>query len=187
MKKFVSLVLALMLALSLVACGNGGSNAGTDADAPTNALELLTTAWNAYAGEKFAAVGGSAENSVNDAPGSFPVDDGDNLDYTLGFPADQAAQIDEAASLMHMMNSNTFTCGAYHLASGADAAALTAALKDNIMNRQWICGFPDKLVVITLGDYVVSMFGGEEQVNCFRDAITGSYASAQIACEEPIL
>ncbi len=187
MKKFISLMLALVLALSLVACGNGDNGGNNASDTPASALELMNTAWNAYAGEKFAAAGGSAENSVYAAPGSFPVDDGDNLDFTLGFPADQAAQIDEAASLMHMMNNNTFTCGAYHLVSGADAAALATALQNNIQGRQWMCGFPDKLVVITLGDYVVAMFGGEEQVNNFRDAITGSYASAQIACEEPIL
>lgn len=36
------------------------------------------------------------------------------------------------------------------------------------MGRQWMCGFPDKLVVISVDDYLVSVFGNEELVNTFK-------------------
>ena len=43
------------------------------------------------------------------APGNFSMDDADLLDSSLGFPAAEAGKIDGAASLVHMMNLNTFT------------------------------------------------------------------------------
>ena len=49
-----------------------------------------------------------------------------------------------------MMNANTFTAGAFHVASSSDVDSVVSDLKDNIMNRQWMCGFPDKLVILTL-------------------------------------
>ena len=60
---------------------------------------------------------------------------------------------------MHMMNANTFTCGALRVKNGDDAAKLAEDLRDAIQNKQWMCGFPDKLVIATLGNYVVSVYG----------------------------
>ena len=54
------------------------------------------------------------------------------------------------------------------------------------MNRQWMCGFPDKLVIATLGNYVVSVYGDEELVNTFRDKLQAAYSDAAIAYDEMI-
>lgn len=188
MKKFLSLILALSLTLSLAACGssNGGSNGGSE---PADALELLTTVWNGIADEqKFDVVGGdtSEENMTDGAPGRYSVEDGEALYYSLAFPAESVSLIDDAASLMHMMNANSFTAGAYHLTDSADADTLASALKDSIANRQWMCGFPDKFIVVTLGSFVVSCYGLEDNVNNFRDSLTSAYADAVIVCEEAI-
>ena len=104
----------------------------------------------------------------------------------LGFPGPSVANLVDAASLMHMMNANTFTCGAYHLSDDVSAADVASSLRDNIMNRQWMCGFPDKLVVITMGQFVVSVYGAEDLVDTFRDKLQNCFSSAAVVYDEPI-
>ena len=43
--------------------------------------------------------------------------------------------------------------------NGDDAAKLAEDLRDAIQNKQWMCGFPDKLVVFTYDRYVVALYG----------------------------
>lgn len=189
MKKFLTTLLALVMVLSLAACGskNGGNGNGSG-DSAASALDLLTAVWAAYPAEsKFGVVGGSFDNPVDDAPGVFPVDNADNLDYMLHFPADKADLIDDAASLSHMMNTNTFTCGVFHVKNSGDVTAVADALRENIQNTQWMCGFPDKLVVATVNDYVVSVFGAEDIVDDFSEALTSTYSAAQVAYDEPTM
>ena len=187
MKRTLSLILALVMAVSLMACGKKDDNKGSDTDTPADSLTILNKVWESYTDdEKFPAAGGDIENSVDDAPGAFNVSDTDSLEYLLSVPADDAALIDDAASLMHMMNANTFTCGALRVKNGDDAAKLAEDLRDAIQNKQWMCGFPDKLVIATLGNYVVSVYGDEELVNTFRDKLQAAYSDAAIAYDEMI-
>ena len=127
MKRTLSLILALVMAVSLMACGKKDDNKGGDTDTPADSLTILNKVWESYTDdEKFPAAGGDIENSVDDAPGAFNVSDIDSLEYLLSVPADDAALIDDAASLMHMMNANTFTCGALRAKSADDVSTLTA-------------------------------------------------------------
>ena len=123
---------------------------------------------------------------MEDAPGAVSIADADNLNYMLTLPVEDAGKIDGAASLSHMMNANTFTCGALRVKNGDDAAKLAEDLRDAIQNKQWMCGFPDKLVIATLGNYVVSVYGDEELVNTFRDKLTAAYENAEIVYDEAI-
>lgn len=186
MKRTLSLILALALALSLAACGKKDDNSGA-ADAPADSLTILNKVWESYTDdEKFPAAGGDYEHAVDNAPGAFDLSDADNLSYMLSVPTDDASLIDDAASLMHMMNMNTFTCGALRTASADDAAKLASDLRDAIQAKQWMCGFPDKLVIATLGNYVVSVYGDEELVNTFRDKLLAAYSDASIVYDEAI-
>lgn len=145
-----------------------------------DALSILTAVWNTYSDdEKFPA--------TEDAPISMDISDTDNISYLLTFPAEDAALIDGAASLTHMMNLNTFTCGAFHAVSAQDVTKLADDLHTAIADKQWMCGFPDKLVVVTLDQYVISMYGHEDLINTFRDKLQAAYSSAAIAYEEAIL
>ena len=189
MKKLFSLLLAAAMILSLAACGSKNDGSAADGDQPATALELLEAVWSSYAeDDKFAVSGGdmNEENMVDDAPGNFSVADGDTLDYMLGYPAADVDKLTDAASLIHMMNANTFTAGAFHVASSSDVDSVVSDLKDNIMNRQWMCGFPDKLVILTLGDYVVSCYGAEDLVDQFSGKVTETFADAAVACDEAI-
>ena len=183
MKKIVSLALAMLLVLSLAACGSKNSGAGDVSDA----LTLLNTVWATYSEEeKFPVSGGDYDHPVDDAPGAFDISNADNMDYMLGFPGPSVANLVDAASLMHMMNANTFTAGAFHVTNSSDVDTVVSDLKDNIMNRQWMCGFPDKLVVVTMGQFVVSVYGAEDLVDTFRDKLQNCFSSAAVVYDESI-
>lgn len=92
--------------------------------------------------------------------------------------------IDSAASLTHMMNSNTFTCGAFHAASKDNVSQLAQDLRSEFQAKHWMCGFPDKIVVATMGQYVVSVYGNEDLVNTFRDKLLSSYSSMTVVYDE---
>ena len=140
--------------------------------------------WDSYTDdEKFPASGGDYENPVEDAPGAVDISDADNLNYMLTLPVEDASKIDGAAALGHMMNANTFTCGAFHITSKDDVEAVANDLRDAIQSKQWMCGFPDKLVIFT---YVVSLYGDEELVNTFRDKFTAAYSDSVVAYDEAI-
>ena len=98
----------------------------------------------------------------------------------------EAAKIDGAASLSHMMNANTFTCGAFHAADAKDVSTLASDLRSAIQGKQWMCGFPEKLVIVTMDQYVISMYGNEDLINTFRDKLLASYSNASVVYDEGI-
>ena len=157
------------------------------AAAVDDALTILNAIWNTYSDEeKFPAAGGDSEHAVDGAPGSFDASNADSLSYQLTFPADDASLIDSAASLVHMMNLNTFTCGAFHVADANNVARLADDLRTTIQAKHWMCGFPHKLVIVTVGQSVLSVYGNEELVNTFRDKLLTSYSAATAVYDEAI-
>ena len=157
------------------------------AAAVDDALTILNAIWNTYSDEeKFPAAGGDSEHAVDGAPGSFDASNADSLSYLLTFPADDASLIDSAASLVHMMNLNTFTCGAFHVADANNVTRLADDLRTTIQAKRWMCGFPDKLVIVTVGQSVLSVYGNEELVNTFRDKLLASYPTATAVYDEAI-
>lgn len=189
MKRFLAIFLTVFMVFSLTACG-GKESGGGDGVEVADALTLLNTIWDSYGeDDKFPAMGGdfSEENMVNGAPGIYGIEDTEALDNTLGLPAASASMVDGAASLVHMMNVNTFTCGAFHVGSSDNVSAVADSLRENILQRQWMCGFPDKLIVITVGDYVISAFGNEEIIDTFKTKAMSAYESAELVYEEPII
>ncbi len=198
MKKRLGIIgLAMMTMLAVAGCGEDkDTTTATTTEATTEAaveitdsLEIFTTVWGTYGDEeKFAIAGGDYNNSVMDAPGAFNVSDVESLDAMLGVPADAASYVDDAASMMHMMNANTFTAGAYRVTDAANQQDFCDKLKDNIMNRQWMCGFPDTLIIVSIGDnYVVSAFGNAEIIDTFKTKLTAEYPMSQIVYEESLV
>lgn len=161
----------------------------SDSDLPVAegvALDILNTVWGKYQpADKFAAMGGDYVNMVMDGPGACGLSDTEALDSLFGIPASAVANVASAASLLHAMNQNTFTSACYELMPGADAEAFAQELKDNILARQWMCGFPETLLIVDLGGCVVSAFGNAGLIENFKNILTESY-EATVVVEEPI-
>lgn len=189
MKKTRMLLLVItMMAFVMIGCGKKESASEVKVEVADSA-ELLNKVWEQFdENQKFAAMGGDFSNPVDGAAGMFNVADTENLTFMLYIPADNVSMIDEAASLIHAMNTNTFTGAAFHLADKTNADALVAALKDNIMNTQWMCGFPDELAIyIVNGEYVVSAFGNAEIMENFKTKLVEVYGEgAVLTVEEKI-
>lgn len=164
-------------------------NQGSDAEQTgEDALAILTAVWAAVdEDKKFPVAGGDYDNSNMDGAGVFDPTNAEAMDSMLAVPADASAYVDNAASLMHMMNANTFTCGAFHIADAANTEAFVNAVNDSIANRQWMCGFPDKMFIATIGDaYVVSAFGKNEAMDTFKEKLVELYPDTQFVKEANI-
>lgn len=216
MKKLIALLLALTLAMGLVACGNNdtgnetttapaettadttptGDDAVTPEDgdidipltpaASNGASTVLTNIWNGVAEEsKFFAMGGDFNNMVDGAPGVYSLED-EGLTSTLLIPAEQIANVDEAASLVHAMMLNNFTAGMFHVTG--DAAAFADAMHTAIANNPWICGMPEKMIVAVIdSEYVLACFGINDAVGPFETALSTVYPDAEIKYNEAIV
>ena len=204
MKKILALVLALTMVMAMAACTpatnndatNGTTEATTAATTFASAAELLNTAWATFPEEnKFSVMGGDAENPNFEGAGNvtLPGAEGNAL-WNLYVPDEQLANITEAATMMHAMNANTFTAGALKLAEGADKTAVAAALKEAIMNTRWMCGFPERMIIVSVGDYLVVAFGhdgvsypeGGKLISLFLTGLQTADANAQVLHDEAI-
>ena len=190
MKKLIALLLALVMVLALAACGTKAApETEQDANVETEAvspLALLESVWALYGeDEKFALMGGDPEAGVMDAPGSWDLAQQEGLIYSLLIPGEDMQNVTEAATMIHMMNANTFTGGAVKLAEGADAAAFAANVHDAIAGNQWICGFPEKLLIAQVGDCVVIAFGVEQAMTSFANHLAEAAAGAVVLYDEP--
>ena len=180
MKKIIAMLLVLTVAMGLVACGNnnGASTTTEAAQGPASALELLETVWGSYAdNEKFPTMGGDANNMVDGAPGKYDLAD-EGLTSILLVPAEQTANIDEAASLVNAMMLNNFTCGAFHVIG--DAKAFADAMNSAISTNRWMCGMPEKMLVAVVGEYVVAAFGLNDVMTTFESKLTAAYPAAEL-------
>lgn len=108
------------------------------------------------------------------------------LDNVLGLPQDVGTSIDDAASFVHLMNANTFTSGAFHTTDDITVEDLATKLQENIQTREWMCGFPEKLLILSIGDYTVSAFGNGDLIEAFKTHVTTTFPDAKILVEEPI-
>ena len=228
MKKILALILASLMLVACVACGNNQTNDTTDpvvtdapetdapetdapetdapetdapeTDAPVaeNALEILEKVWASYADEdKFMAAGGFGDTMNWEGAGNIPTDNEEALLTAQSYfvmTEDAIAMVDEIAHLMHGMNANTFTAGAFHLKADADKDAFIASVTDSVKNNHWMCGSPEKFVVITLGDYIITAFGhagvtefSANTVPTFVEKVQAAYETATVVVEEVLL
>ncbi|MBQ2237968.1 MAG: bacteriocin transport accessory protein [Lachnospiraceae bacterium] len=203
MRKKIALILVTMMTLGFTGCGEKADSTTENnqkveqnqkeeqtqkEEVAKDAVEILSNVWGTYGEEeKFAAIGGDMEHPVDNAPGAFDISKAEDLDATLGFPQGNVSEIDDAASIMHMMNANTFTGATYHVTDAGNLDSLATAIKDNILARQWMCGFPDKLIVVQIGeDYLVTAFGNGEIMDNFLTKLQAQYSDAKILFEEAI-
>ena len=189
MKRIIALTLALMmLTMSFVACNKTETPAETtesvennQTEAPVveeteaavelpyaNALELLNIIFNGYNAtateDTMLYVAGGNINNFDtcsmEGPAAFVALADEDYDQNLGIPASEVAKIESAASMFNMMNTNVFNSYAVQFKAGTDVDAAIEAIQANVLARQWICGSPEKLVIVKMpGDCIVVVWG----------------------------
>ena len=190
MKKIISLLLVAAMALSLAACGGNSNNNNETTEAPqtelpASALEILENVWADFGeDEKFFVMGGDYNNPVDNAPGTVDITVTDYLTYTLLVPEAEVAGVTDAASMMHGMMANNFTCGVFRV---ADAASFAETMHTAIANNPWICGMPEKMTIATIGnEYVIAVFGINDAMNPFMTHFGEAYADAEVLFNEAV-
>lgn len=205
MKRLTILFFMVMLIFMLTGCGsgNGGSQSGMGENSEESeesqygeseeskygeALDVLSAIRQSYKEEDmFAIYGGNQENAVMDAPGKFDISKTEEMKVNLGLPEELWDDIDDAASMVHMMNANIFTGAVYHLKDGTDSNDFADVVKTNIMATQWICGQPDTLVIIEVkGNYIITAYGEAEIMETFKNNALSALDGSQVVIEEPI-
>ena len=167
------------------AAGETGTDSSESISSPE--ADLLNSIYTSFAeDQKFPIGGGDSANLVMDAPGAFDITNVEELESSLGFPSSQAANIDGAASMIHMMNANTFTGAAYHLIDGADADAFAEAVKETVLAKQWICGMPDTLVILSADGYIITAYGNAELIENFKTTALSAISGSEVILETPI-
>ena len=138
MKKLIALMLALVLAVSMAACG------GKSADKPPlagtmeeNALKVMEIAPVEFMG------------------GCIPVDlsDADAVRYFTGLSS--ADKVTDVAVYESMMGSQAFSLILARVADANDAEAVAKEMTDNIDTRKWICVGADEKIVAGYSDTVM--------------------------------
>ena len=191
MRKISLFCAVLLMSAALFGCGGGkdqpGGSQGGQEVSYKDALDVLNQVLAVYGEEdRFAMYGGDQENAVMDAPGKFDISKTEELKMNLGLPESQIASVDDAASMIHMMNANTFTGAAYHLKDGTDLDAFAEEVKTNILNTQWICGFPDTLIINAGGGYVITAYGQGDIMESFKTKVQSALEGSEVMVEVPI-
>ena len=189
MKKFVSALLVLTMVLSMTACGSKNTEeTAAVQEVPATAVEILEKTWAEYAeSEMFPIAGGNVEAGIMDAPANYDMEYAENMTYSLLVPVEQITNVAEAASMMHMMNANTFTCGVFRLAEGVSTADFGAAMQAAVQGNMWMCGFPEHLLIKDIaGTYVLVAFGLNDVMTTFEKHFAEVYPNAETLYSEPI-
>ena len=147
MKKFVSIVLALSLVLSLAACGGKKVEETQTAQSVAGTMEALRNKT-------------IEQRPVEFMGGVIPVDLTDSSEDGLWAlksytGLDSAEKITEAAAFEPMMGSMAFSMVLVRLAEGADSKTVAEAMKSGLDTRKWICVEADDLKVAGFGDVVM--------------------------------
>lgn len=216
MKKSIAVILALIMMLSLMAgCTPGGTEPTettmptqestvatqaptqpttepTQAPAPmgtaeSSSAQILNKIWMGYGeNERFASYGGTVEHAINDAPGDLDLRNTEEITSKYLMPLDMLANVENGASLVHLMNSNIFTAAAFKLKDGTAVKDAAKALRDNIQKTQWLCGQPDHMLVAEAEGHLVMAFAAKENLDTFRQKLNDAYSGATIIYDEAV-
>ena len=209
MKKTIALLLALMMTVTVFAgCNHKTEQEGTQGTVGINdstpettldttlennnttddatALQVLENIWAQFGEEdRFPVIGGDSGNMTDNAPGSFDVTNTEELRSVLLVDESVASQVTEAASMVHMMNANVLTMGAFRVSG--DVSAFADTMKDTIANNQWLCGQPAGFLLAQVGENTLVMaFGDTIALDLVRNNLKAAYASAEILHDDVI-
>lgn len=154
------------------------SSENGEADSTAEVLNKVLDSYNED--EKFMIMGGDSANMVDGKAGMFNLEDREGLTSTVHISESLVEQVEGVASAVHGMNANTFTAASFKLKQLDAADAFAEGLRESILSTQWICGFPEKLVMYTVEDgaYVVYAIGASDLVDNFAEKLETAYGDS---------
>jgi len=205
----VKILCVIPLCMALLLCGctpnvpqeTNGSIVPPSSNEPTGTINsnmqpvqsdtvaILGQIWEQFSQEeRFACYGGSVEDAEENAPGSLELDNIEELASKYLFPGAMLQDVKEAASLVHMMNSNIFTAMVVRLSSDGDMEMLYKQWRDAIQNNRWICGQPDRLIMAQIDSYSLLMsFGSKDIMTQLQQKLAAAYPNAAVLYNEAIV
>ncbi len=153
-----------------------------------NVLKNLVSAYNTkHAGTDFELpiMGGGYLNGNWEGPDVVLAEDIDFMTQTLLVPEAELTNIQATAAASHAMMLNNFCAGAYNLVEGADYTAFAATMQDAVLNNQWVCGFPEQLVIADVGGCLIVVFGNGQLIENFNAVIGETYPGVTVVYNGP--
>lgn len=195
MKKTILLVLVLAALVSLAACsgkeqkppkpdGNGNGSKYTDAN------DLYAKLWNTFSEEeRFYAIGGDEENRTENGPGKYDISKykDDYVYRTLVSPQLLPLIENEASTLQFMMNTNSFSSTCIKLKKNSDADTFAEGFKKTVLENEWMCGFPDRVTVVQIDEYLIAAYGIDDFMDAFKKNVQSFSSETTILVDEPVI
>lgn len=155
MKKVLSFALAIVLVLSLSACGNKTTSKDTNLEGSLE--DLITKIYDtADLDDEFReyVVGRSEFTEITS----------ENIEYYLGT---DDIEYQEGLVSEPMIQSIAFSLVLLRVKEGADVDAIKTSIKENVDPRKWICvGVEDENVIVdSIGDIVFLVMSDDEAQN----------------------
>lgn len=141
MKKFISMLLTFMLALSVVACSNGKSSSS---NVEGNLTDIMA---KVYEGVEAPML---AQTEVNS----------ENLSYFLGV---ESLDFKEALASEPMINAIAHSVVLVRVNDGVDVEKAKTEIKAKVDPRKWVCvGVEDNNVIVdSIGDLIILIMDNE--------------------------
>ncbi len=182
MKKLILIALTFIMLVSLTACGDK-----KDATEYASAVDILKKVVDTGKEIEFPYMGGDFDHTKEDEPGSFDIAKKEELS-NLGLPESEQDHLEEAASMMHMMNANIFTGAVYKIKEDVDADTFIEHVEEELSARQWMCGSPEKMIIIKISDeYILTAYGEEKILDDFKKKAIEALTDAKVSVEAPIV
>lgn len=150
MKKILSMVLILALAVSMLSACGGSGNSETTAPPAANVEGTMEELLNKVIEERpveFAGGVNVLNLSDTSEEGLWALKSYTGLDSAEG--------ITDAAAFEPMMNAMAFSMVMVRVAPGMESKTVAEAMKEGIDPRKWICVEADDLLVAGFGDVVM--------------------------------
>ena len=135
---------------------------------------------DAESGEEF-----SYELPKNE-PGAISPDDGEMLESQTLFPAASADKLDSAAVYFNMLNQNNGTFAAFEVKNEGEMQTLADMMKTKVKNNSWICGFPERYLIMRVGDIMLFSYGLEDSLTAWKNAVSSVYSEAEVLYDEKL-
>ena len=132
---------------------------------------MLEKVWATFPEEdRFSAAGGDEAHDTTDGPGAFDINTyGESFRYQTLVDENLTGKLTgDAATLIHMMNTNIFCSAVMELKNAGEASSFGEIYKEIVQGNHWMCGFPDTLVVLSLGNFVLTAYGADDLIQLFK-------------------